>query len=186
MIYLASKSPRRKKILRDLGIAFEVLAPHYHEKVMRGVAPGRLVRSHALGKALSAVPMVGSGTILSADTIVYFKNRVIGKPRNMKEAVKTLEALQGQWHQVYSGVAVLKVSGGRIISRRVFAEKTGIRLKAMKQGAIVSYFKRVSPLDKAGAYAIQSKRMSIVQGVKGSFYNAVGLPVESLRRELKD
>ncbi len=131
MIYLASTSPRRKKILKDLGVLFKTLEPDYHEKPLPGASPTKLVRAHALGKALSAARMIRSGRVLSADTIVYFRNRIIGKPRDMKDAFRILGALQGQWHTVYTGVAFLSVKAGKAVRRRVIVEKTQVRLRPL-------------------------------------------------------
>ncbi len=182
MVYLASTSPRRKKILREMGVRFRILLPKYDEKRIPGAGPARLVRIHALGKAVSAAKLILNGKILSADTIVYWDKKIIGKPRNMKEAFKILGSLQGRWHQVYTGVAVLEMHSGKIKSRRVFVEKTKVRLKAMSTDQIRSYFKKVNPLDKAGAYAIQVKQGGVVEEVSGSFSNAVGLPIETVKR----
>ncbi len=181
MIYLASTSPRRKKILREAGVSFCVLSPEYHEKPIPGAGPAKLVRMHALGKALSAARLIPKGKILSADTVVYFKKKIIGKPSGMKDAFRILNLLQGKRHEVYTGVALLEVESGRIVKKIVLTEKTSIRLRALDQKAITAYFKKVNPLDKAGAYAIQVKRGSIVEEVRGSFLNAVGLPLERLQ-----
>ena len=186
MIYLASTSPRRKKILKDLGIRFRVLSTRYHEKDLPGTGPAKLVRTHALGKALSAAHLIIHGKILSADTVVYFKNKIIGKPKNRREAFRILSMLQGRWHEVYTGVAIFEIKNKKIHKRRVFTEKTKVCLRPMNRAAILKYFKRVNPLDKAGAYAIQSRRFGIVVEIKGSFSNAVGLPLEKLSGFFKE
>ncbi len=182
MIYLASTSPRRKKILRDLGVRFKILKPTYFEKNIPGAGPAKLVRAHALGKALSASRLISEGKILSADTVVYFKKKIIGKPKNIKNAFQMLLALQGKWHEVYTGVVLLETTAGKIKRRVVMVEKTKVRLRSLGRKEISLYFKKINPLDKAGAYAIQVKKGRIVEEVKGSFSNAVGLPVERLKR----
>ena len=182
MIYLASTSPRRKKILKDLGIRFKILSSDYHEKSIPGLGPARLVRAHALGKALSAARLITDGKIISADTIVYFRKKIIGKPKNKKDAFRILSMLQGRWHEVYTGVVLLQVEAKKIKQRTVIVEKTKIRLRALSPKEIDAYFKKINPLDKAGAYAIQSKRENIVLEIKGSFSNAIGLPLERVRR----
>ena len=96
MIHLASSSPRRKKILREHGIAFKIIHPKYHEKPLPGATPTRLVKTRALEKAKSAATKLKNGLILGADTIVFFRNEIIGKPGNLKKAFTTLNALQGQ------------------------------------------------------------------------------------------
>ena len=180
MIYLASTSPRRKILLREKGVRFKILKPSYHEKRIHGL-PAKIVKTHAIEKALSCLKLVKQGIILSADTIVYWNGCVIGKPKNMEDAVRILLKLQDQWHTVFTGVAVLRVKQERVIKKTVFVEKTKIRLQPMTKIEINRYFRRVNPLDKAGAYAIQSKSASIVKEIRGSFSNAVGLPMERLK-----
>ena len=186
MIYLASTSPRRKKILRELGIPFRILKSSYREANASFSSPSECVRRHALGKGRSAAKRIQNGTVLAADTIVYFENRIIGKPKDRKHAQKILSRLQGRWHTVYTGVACVKVMAGKIKREKFFCEKTRVRLRKMDKTAILAYFRKVNPLDKAGAYAIQSQHAGIVEGIRGSFSNAVGLPVESLKKCLKN
>ncbi len=180
MLYLASTSPRRKKILRDARIDFRVLRPSHDEASFSGKrSPSQWVQQHALAKARSVSHRVSEGVILGADTIVYFHGKIIGKPKNLKEASKILSQLQGRWHTVYTGVALL----GK--SPVVFYDKTRVFLKKMSPADVRGYFKKVNPLDKAGAYAIQSKKNLIVLKVKGDFFNAVGLPMKKLKIQLK-
>ena len=181
MLYLASASPRRAQLLKKAGIRFKILKTNYHEKPFPGMRPSKLVQKHALGKAVAASKTVNKGTVLAADTVVYFRKKIIGKPKNVHNALKTLELLQEQWHVVYTGVAVLHVFGDRVVKRRVFFEKTAVFLKKMDRSQIRRYFRQVNPLDKAGSYAIQSRHHSIVQKWRGSFSNAVGLPMERLK-----
>ena len=182
MIYLASTSPRRKKILRDHGIQFQVLKPDYEEKPLKGYTVLATVKKHALMKGLSAAHQVADGLIVSADTVVFFDRQIIGKPKNMKEAVRMLTMLQGNWHVVYTAAAILHVKNGKIKKKKVFCEKTHVFLKEMNEKDILRYFRSVRPLDKAGAYAIQSKN-SIVSKIRGSFFNAMGLPWERIRSQ---
>lgn len=181
MIYLASTSPRRKKILRDMGIRFRILKSDYHEKKLPGAGPRKLVRLHALGKALSASRLVRNGILITADTIVYFRGKIIGKPRRLKDAFSILGRLQGQWHTVYTGVAFFEIKNSSVKKRRILVEKTDVLLKPMSREEIARYFKKINPLDKAGAYAIQSRRAGIVKEVRGLFSNAVGLPIERIK-----
>ncbi len=182
MIYLASTSPRRKILLKKAGIAFRIVKPSYNEDNGLKGKPSFIVQTHALKKAESCVQQVQNGMILGADTIVYFKGHVIGKPRNMKEAFRILGQLQGQWHIVYTGVAIIEANKGKIRQKNIFFEKTGVKLKKLSLEEIKNYFKKVNPLDKAGAYAIQSSHGGIVEEVKGFFSNAVGLPVERIQK----
>ena len=180
MLYLVSGSPRRRRILKEHGVKFQALTPDYLEEKIPGKPPSAVVRIHAMGKAMSAVKKIVSGTILAADTIVYFDGKIIGKPGDLKEAAKILNRLQGKWHTVYTGVMILRVRPGRPQRKEFFFETTHVLLKKLDRKMIRSYFQKVNPLDKAGAYAIQSKRFPIVQEIRGSFSNAMGLPIEKV------
>jgi septum formation protein len=142
------------------------------------------VKRHALAKALSAAPSVKDGIVIGADTVVWQGGGIIGKPRDMRDAKKILLRLQGRWHTVYTGVALVTVKAGRARSKRVFYARSGVLLKRLTPAQIRAYFRKVNPLDKAGAYAIQAKAHSIVERTRGSFSNAVGLPMEALEKRL--
>ena len=180
MIILASNSPRRRQILKKHGITFRVVRPDYEEKMIPGKSPSRLVREHAVGKAMSVAQKISSGTILSADSIVYCGGRIIGKPRDVKQAARFLNFLQSRWQTVYTGVAILKIQGGTIRRKTLFVEKTRIFIEKMKPEEIKSYFRKVNPLDKAGGYSLQAGRFSGTKRIRGSYFNAVGLPIETI------
>ncbi len=180
MIYLASTSPRRKSLLKQYGIPFRILPPVYEETNKLNLRPSQLVRTHALEKGRSCAALIRNGVILSADTIVYLNGKVIGKPKNKKDAFKILISLQGRWHKVYTGVALIRIQAGKIKRKSLFSEVTQVKLKQMSEIDMKQYFKKINPLDKAGAYAIQSKQPNIVESVKGSLTNAIGLPMEAV------
>ncbi len=180
MIYLASSSTRRKQILKKHGIRFRVIRPEYHEKRMAGKIPSAVVRLHAVAKARSVVHKISSGTVLAADSIVYCQGRIIGKPRDLKEASRFLKFMQGRWQTVYTGVALFQVRSGKIRHKNVFVEQTRIFLEKMNPKQMKAYFRRVNPLDKAGGYALQAGRFSDLKKIRGSYFNAVGLPIERI------
>jgi septum formation protein len=184
LIYLASTSPRRKALLKRAGIHFRILKPDYEEDRLKA-PPSKIVQIHAVKKAESCVGKVKNGTLLAADTVVSLDGKIFGKPANQREACLVLGRLQGRQHFVYTGVAIFKIIEGKVIQRTVFFEKTGVRLKRLTAKGIKNYFKKVNPLDKAGAYAIQSRQGGIVQAVKGLFSNAVGLPVEKVLKRIE-
>lgn len=184
MIYLASTSPRRKALLKAAGMPFRVLRPCYTEDRRLTAPPARLVRLHAVKKAASCAGRVMQGTVLAADTVVCLNGTILGKPRTLPAARRMLGRLQGRWHVVYTGVALLTLRRGRVIRRQVFVERTRVRLKPLTTADITRYVQRVHPLDKAGAYAIQSRHGGIVQEVRGLLSNAIGLPVETLLNKL--
>ena len=185
MIYLASTSPRRKTLLKKHGIKFRLLVPAYKEGKLPKLTPTQIVKVHAVEKGKSCAKKIKDGIILSADTVVFINGKVIGKPKDMKDARRILSKLQGKWHTVYTGVAIFKMVSNRIIKKAVFVEKTKVRLKTLTPKGIEGYFRQVDPLDKAGAYAIQSPHGGIVADVKGYFSNAVGLPIETVLEKLR-
>ncbi len=184
IVHLASTSPRRLLLLKQAGISVRKIKPDYAEIDKKHLTTGQLLRSHAVGKALSAATHVKNGILVSADTLVVHKGKRIGKPRDMKHALHILSSLQGRTHHVLTGVAILSICDGKIQRKKYFVEKTEVTLKPLTLEAIKVYFKRIQPLDKAGAYAIQSKRLSIVQKIRGSYSNAMGLPMEKLKKIL--
>ena len=185
MIYLASTSPRRRALLKKAGIAFRVLKPGYEEKRGLKARPSQIVQIHAVKKAESCAGRIKNGTLLAADTVVAFGGKIFGKPGNRREARLMLESLQGRRQAVYTGVAIFKIRGGRIVKQSVFFDKTEVRLKTLSRKGIQNYFKKVNPLDKAGAYSLQARRPGLVRKIRGSFSNAVGLPVEKVVQKLR-
>ena len=165
---LASGSPRRAKILRDLGVDFmiektdapEVSYPH---------DPERTVRENALAKG---AVLAGRRKVLSADTIVWFGNRIYGKPRDFDEAKEFLRELSGQTHTVFTGVA---------FDGEVKVAESGVTFRQLSDEAIDDYVARVRPTDRAGAYDIDESGDLIVESWTGSYENIMGLPVEPLR-----
>lgn len=172
-LILASGSPRRAKILRDLGIAFEVVKTGAPEVAIPH-EPERTVRENALAKGAAVRAHLGAEScdILSADTIVWFANRIYGKPRDLAEARQFLHELSGNTHVVYTGVA---------LNGAVRVEKSFVTFRALTDAAIDAYVARVQPLDRAGAYDIDENGDLLVAHWQGSYENIMGLPVEPLR-----
>ncbi len=185
MIYLVSTSPRRRQLLKKAGISFQILKPDYEEDHRLKGPPSKIVQIHAAKKAESRAGQIKNGILLGADTLVYWRGEIIGKPKTMKKAAQVLAKLQGKWQTVYTGVALLKIKSGRIAGKTIFFEKTKVRIKPMTSEQIQRYFKKVNPLDKAGAYAIQSSHRGMVEEIKGLVSNAVGLPIETVLKKLK-
>lgn len=183
MIYLASTSARRRRLLKEAGLRFRVLKPSY-EEAGRGSASS-LTRRHALGKAMSVMARVKKGVILGCDTVVVSAGRVLGKPATLKAASRMLQSLEGRTHVVVSAVALLRMEKGWPVRQRVFLEKSSVRIKKMTPALRRAYLARIRPLDKAGAYAAQAAGRGAVERVRGSFTNVVGLPMEKLKKELR-
>lgn len=164
---LASGSPRRAKILKDLGVEFEVARTDAPE-VTYPDNPERTVRENALAKGAA----VGHGNVLSADTIVWFDGRIYGKPRDLDEAREFLRELSGQTHTVFTGVA---------FDGDVRVVRSDVTFRNLGESAIDEYVRRVRPVDRAGAYDIDESGDLIVERWTGSYENIMGLPVEPLR-----
>jgi septum formation protein len=165
---LASGSPRRAKILRDLGVDFEVVKTDAPEVSYPG-DPERTVRENALAKGAAAE---GRAHVLSADTIVWFGGRIYGKPRDLDEAREFLRELSGRTHVVFTGVA---------FDGDVKVARSDVKFRELDESAIEEYVERVRPTDRAGAYDIDESGDLVVEGWTGSYENIMGLPVEPLR-----
>ena len=167
MLILASGSPRRAKILKDLGVEFTVVKSDAPE-VSYPHDPERTVRENALAKGAA----VSGGNILSADTIVWFNNRIYGKPRDLDEAKEYLRELSGNVHTVFTGVAY---------NGEVKVVKSDVKFRELSDAMIDEYVARVKPTDRAGAYDIDESGALIVESYTGSYENIMGLPVEPLK-----
>ena len=167
MLILASGSPRRAKILRDCGVEFAVVKSDAPE-VSYPHDPERTVRENALAKGAAV-----SGTnILSADTIVWFSDRIYGKPRDLDEAKVYLRELSGNVHTVFTGVAY---------NGEVKVVRSDVKFRKLSDAMIDEYVARVKPTDRAGAYDIDESGDLIVESYTGSYENIMGLLVEPLR-----
>lgn len=180
-IILASNSPRRREILSQLGIKYEVISSKYEEKI-KNIQPEDLVMCFAEGKAMSvAKDVVEEALIIGADTIVY-NNGIMGKPKNFDDAVKMLKSLSGVFHTVISGVSVISTPSLRKITAY---EKTLVKFKDITEEEILSYISTGEPMDKAGAYAIQGIGSLLVEKINGCYFNVMGLPVYRLSKMLE-
>jgi len=181
-LILASASPRRSELLRQLGINFKVLVgavPEIHDEQMTAL---EAVQVNAYRKARAVAKDFPDALVLGADTLVYLETALFGKPASLEAAYEMLERLQGQTHQVVTAVCLLHLRAHR---QKVFAETTAVTFRPLDAVKIRRYLTHVNPLDKAGAYAIQEQGDLIVEEVKGSYTNVVGLPLERLKLELE-
>ncbi len=181
MLILASKSPRRKEILEGLGLAFRCESPLVDESHPPKVEPSLLVRELALRKAEAVRLENPTDLVISADTIVYHRGRILGKPKDENDALVMLRLLSGDTHTVYTGYAV------RSMYRTVcdFCA-TEVRFRNLDDEEILNYIKTGEPMDKAGAYGIQGIGALLVDGIEGDYLNVVGLPAAPLIACLKD
>lgn len=183
-IILASASPRRRELLSQAGVKFEV-RPAAGEEKITGSDPEEIVKELSRQKALGAVFAAEEGTvIIGSDTLVAYQGKVLGKPYDQEDAVQTLMQLQGDTHQVYTGVTVLEYRNG-IWEPHTFAEKTDVTFYPVSKQEIRDYVKTGEPMDKAGSYGIQGSFGIYVKKISGEYSNVVGLPVGRLFYETK-
>ena len=183
-LILASRSPRRKYLLRKAGLVFEVIPGTFDESAVPLTDPGDYVKTLALAKAEEIAVRRPEAWVIGADTIVFIEGAVLGKPASRTAAREMLRRLSGQTHQVYTGYAVCCRAAGRMITEAV---RTDVRFKELTEAEIEWYIQTGEPFDKAGAYAIQGLGTFLVRSINGSYTNVVGLPVceviEALIRE---
>ena len=182
-IILASASPRRADLLRQLNLQFQVLPSDATEIFDDHLSPLELCQLNAHRKARTVAKKHPDALVIGADTLVFLlDNEIMGKPANLREARRMLARLQGRTHRVVTGVSLIHL---RAHQERIFATSTDVTFHSLTNEQIGVYLSRTNPLDKAGAYAIQEFGETIVSGVFGSFTNVVGLPVEMLKEEIQ-
>jgi septum formation protein len=180
-IILASRSRARQDLLRQMGLKFTAVHSLVREsRIMKGSCAD-LVMGNALKKAKDVAPRYNAGVVIGADTVVLVGKKIIGKPRDMKDACKTLRLLSKKPQWVYSGIAVVDIESGRIFTDY---EKTKVYMYSLTDKQIKSYFRKVSPLDKAGSFDIQGMGGIFIDRIEGCFYNVVGLPLAKLTKLL--
>ena len=186
---LASGSPRRKDLLEQMGISFEISAAHGEEIITKKL-PWEIVEELSLQKATEVADrfvkeqgVTQQTVVIGADTIVALRDEIMGKPENEEKAKEMLHKLQNETHQVYTGVTlvIMTEEGRQVVT---FHEKTDVIMYPMTKKQIEAYVATREPMDKAGAYAIQGKCAAYVKGICGEYNNVVGLPVARLMQEL--
>jgi septum formation protein len=182
-IVLASASPRRKGLLEQLGLQFEVEPSEYEEDIVPGSEPHEVAKRLSLGKARAAARKHRSALIIAADTLVVIGDRILGKPHTNAEAREMLRALNGQAHLVITGFTILDTETGKVLSRSV---ETRVHMRRLTLKEIDSYVRTEEPLDKAGGYAIQGRGAVLVERIGGDYSNVVGLPLSALAESLRE
>ncbi len=186
-LILASGSPRRKEILENLGVPFQVITADTDESSPE-VDPRRLVEILSLRKAQAVYEKIQSTVydtpdtlILASDTVVSADGQILGKPRDADHAKEMLSLLSGRAHEVISGICLLSHE------RQVTAhEVTRVHFDRLTEEEIDRYIQAASPFDKAGAYAIQGEASAFISGIEGDYFNVVGLPVHCLCKLLRE
>ena len=185
-IILASASPRRRELLEWAGVNFQVVTGNGEENITE-TEPSRIVEELSAEKAFQVAETISEeeGTVvIGADTIVSFQGKILGKPSDKADSRKTLEMLQGNTHQVYTGVTIAFFREGRL-HRRSFSECTDVTLYPVSEEEIEAYIETGDPADKAGSYGIQGPFGIYVKEIRGDYHNVVGLPVARLLYEGK-
>ena len=185
-IILASASPRRRELLAGVGATFQICRSNGEENITKE-DPDDIVKELSLQKATTVAEerKLEEGTvIIGADTIVFYEGKILGKPADEEDAVHTLQKLQDNTHQVYTGVTVLEKKQGQWIEH-TFYEKTDVEFYPVSENEIKAYVSTGEPMDKAGSYGIQGRCGIYVKGICGDYNNVVGLPVARLFHEMK-
>lgn len=181
-LILASASPRRKELLEALGVSVKVVPAHVEEKIRIGEGPVQFVRRLAKEKAEKVSVRFPDCWVLGADTIVILGAKVLGKPKDRREAERFLSALSGKTHRVVTACCLTKSKENKTL---LWTVSTRVTFKDMKPEEIRWYVRTGEPLDKAGAYGIQGKGAFCVKTISGSYTNVVGLPLTEVLEALE-
>ena len=180
-IVLASNSPRRKELLSQVGVVFEIIPSKFEVQII-GLPPAEMVEHFAYMKAKDVASTIrGEALVIGSDTIVYL-DEIMGKPGSRQDAVDMLCKLGGKEHTVLSGLCIINTATGESLTGY---ESTRVKMKELSSNEIQSYIDTGEPLDKAGAYAIQGIGSLFVEGIEGDYFNVVGLPLFRLGKMLK-
>jgi len=181
-LILASGSPRRIELLKLLGCKFKIIPSLIEEKINPHLTPIENVKRISRLKALDVASKISEGIVIAADTIVVLDKRILGKPKNKKEAREMLKSLSGKVNKVITGLAVIDAKTKKILQDAVI---TKVKLRHLNKNLIDKYIASGEPFDKAGAYAIQGKASLFVESIRGDYFNMVGLPLSALNRLLE-
>lgn len=196
-IILASASPRRKELLEQIGLTFDI-CPAKGEEVITKTIPAEVVKELASQKAREVAAMVKTYEekheelvtpqdimVIGADTIVAYNDQILGKPKDEEDAHRMLSMLSGNTHSVYTGVSIILLGASGKAGELNFYEKTDVMMRQMEAEEIRRYIATGEPMDKAGAYGIQGKCAIFIDKINGDYNNVVGLPIAAIYRELK-
>lgn len=189
-IYLASTSPRRRQLLSEAGFAFELVNPETDEIERKGEPPRAMVKRFTLDKAENAsklLPADATGVVIAADTTVVSPDgkRVLNKPVSESDAKRMLGVISGRTHVVLTGYAVFTIKNGKVTKRHYAVVRTSVKMRKLSAAAIAAYVASGEPMDKAGSYGAQGIGMGLIESIKGSYSNVVGLPMAELLRDLE-
>jgi septum formation protein len=184
-LVLASGSPRRRELLRSLGVPFSVHPSWVTEEVPGNPSPGELVEILAAKKALAVAHTRRQAVVIGSDTVVSLEGEILGKPANEEDAIRILERLQGRAHQVYTGIALVEMAAGKVSRRLINHRVTEVMVRNMTADEMKWYVSTGEPLDKAGAYGLQGIGSIWVDWIDGCYTNVIGLSLPLLYDMLK-
>ena len=181
-IVLCSASPRRQELLRRIGITdFDIRVPETEESYPEGLSPRQIVEYISREKADAAARLcTAEEIVITADTMVFLDEARLGKPRDEADALRMLTALQGRHHTVCTGVTLRQ--GDHVVTE---SEATEVIFRPASERELLAYIATGEPMDKAGAYGIQGKGSLLVEGIRGDFFNVMGLPLLRLSQMLQ-
>lgn len=178
---LASASPRRKELLAMLPISFEICPAKGEEHLPEGLPAEQAAEYLAVQKAEEVAAAHPDAVVIGADTVVFCNNEILGKPRDKADCIRMLTMLSGNEHTVSTGVAI--VHGGKTVH---FSDDTQVLFYTLTAAEIEAYADTEEPYDKAGGYGIQGKAALMIEGIRGDYYNVMGLPIAKLARSMKE
>ena len=179
---LASKSPRRKKLLDQIGFKCSVIPSKFKEYSNSDIPPEALAESLARGKAMKVAKMYTDKIIIGADTVVSLNDKFYGKPRSSQQSFEMLRSLSGKSHEVITGVSLI------LLSKNIdytFNQRTYVTIANMTDEEILAYIKEYNPLDKAGSYGIQDGFSAFIKNINGCYFNVMGFPLSKFFHQYK-
>lgn len=179
---LASKSPRRKDLLQKSGLSFEVISPRFEEKPT-SLSAAEETLYFAEEKARSVAALCPNALVIGSDTLIECDGKKLGKPKDKKDAIRILSALSGKQHVIHTAVVLLNTQTNSLLKHR---EEVQVTFKKLSQKEIETYVATGEPMGKAGAYAIQGKGKTLLEKVEGDEEAAIGLPLTTLKKWLKE
>lgn len=181
-LILASASPRRVELLKMLGCKFKIIPSKIEEKINPRLSPIQNVKNLSRLKTLDVASEISDGIIIGADTVVVLGKKILGKPKDKKEAQEMLQNLSGKEHKVITGITVIDTKTRKILQDAIM---TKVKFRKLNKNLIEKYIKSGEPLDKAGAYGIQGKGSLLIESIIGDYFNGEGLPLNALSQLLE-
>ena len=176
-IILASASPRRKEILENINVKFDIVKSDIDEVILEDELPPQVVMRLAFEKSMDVAKSNQESLVIGADTIVVFNNTILGKPKDKEDARNTIKLLSGNTHEVITGISLINLSANKKIIDYVVSK---VKIKDLSEDDINDYINTGESLDKAGAYGIQGYGSLLIEEIQGDYFNIVGLPISKL------